>query len=94
MTNTIPNETPDFDTMAVEALTDICEINTPNGVVWYHALKATIADHLRQVWNARGAADYNAIGNTPDESECPDPTCSGVSDGLSAAMRAIRSLDR
>lgn len=50
-------ESPDFDTMAVEALLSTTALLKPDDVVWYVTVKNKIAEQLRLVWNARGAAD-------------------------------------
>lgn len=52
------SEPPDFDTMAQEAMIPFDTVlDTPNDVVWYEAVKRGIVEQLRQVWNARDAAD-------------------------------------
>jgi hypothetical protein len=67
---------PDFDQLTVDLAT-----RAGRGDILPH-----IKDALRQVWNARGAADMAAIDTTDP---LPDP----ASDFGNIA-RAIRSLDR
>jgi hypothetical protein len=52
-------ETPDFDQLArafMESATD-----HGSGSVFGHAVTLALAEQLRQVWNARGAADVAAV---------------------------------
>jgi len=64
-------EPPDFDQIARRL------IATTTGVI-----EREVVEQLRQVWNARGAADLEAL----------DATIPFTKDGL--ITRAIRSLDR
>jgi hypothetical protein len=54
-------ETPDFDQLAREFMNNATDHG--NGSVFGHAVTLALAEQLRQVWNARGAADREAIAD-------------------------------
>lgn len=83
-------ESPDFDTMAVEALISTTKLTTPDDVVWYDAVKRGIIKQLREVWNARGAADRATI----DASLASQMGATASGPYVKNLDRAIRTLDR
>jgi len=87
-------ETPDFDDLA----RDLMEIAT-EGIKFesreMSAQRIRISDQLRQVWNARGAADAEAILKLlPYRSDIGDRAFeNGMNEGIGEAASAIKALD-
>lgn len=77
-------ETPDFDRIADVCLARVYEVRK-KGLIAEHSV---VAEQLRQVWNARGAADISKV----DAELYADGTSRN---GFSTMLdRAIRTLDR
>jgi hypothetical protein len=75
-------ETPLFEVIAAEIVAMVGERGPTDA-----AKTAAVAVHLRQMWNARGAADIAKL-----ETEIPNAwTVGGPADALT---RALRTLDR
>jgi hypothetical protein len=71
-------DTPDFDTIAAQLLVDL----EPLAAEETRQAMAVVAEQLRQVWNARGAADIAKL-----EAELPGPD-------VKQLEHALRTLDR
>lgn len=84
-----PMSEPDFDQIARRIVKLRADLEDED-------MAAMIAEQLRQVWNARGAAGLTAITTMPRyRSDIFDmPFESGVAEGRSDAYRAIKALDR
>ena len=75
-------ETPLFEVIAAEIVAMVGERGPSDA-----AKVAAVALHLRQIWNARGAADIAKL-----EVEIPEVWTAG--DPAGALTRALRTLDR
>ncbi|OFW37640.1 MAG: hypothetical protein A3J29_06090 [Acidobacteria bacterium RIFCSPLOWO2_12_FULL_67_14b] len=90
-------ETPDFEQIARDLVLGLNK-QTWDGDEEAAALGA-IAEQLRQVWNARGAADVKALFETRDRMAVGDPLDQSRAVGLERVIDdhlapALRSLDR
>jgi hypothetical protein len=76
-------ETPDFDQIARQ-------LGEQAGLTGQGAVTSEIAEVLRQVWNARGAADITKL----DEALAKMPPFPQAGPYVKLLDRALRSLDR
>ena len=76
-------ESPDFESIAREVLDGL----RVAPVADYDDLVPDVAEQLRLVWNARGAADRERIGEIIGEQREPDFS-------LRMAQESIKTLDR
>jgi hypothetical protein len=82
-------ETPDFEQIARDV---VAAVDGQTG-------RRPIVDALRQVWNARGAADVTALFDTRDQMAVGDPMDQSRAVGLERVIDdhlapALRTLDR
>ena len=72
-------ESPDFDRIADVCLARVYEVRH-KGLIAEHSV---VVEQLRQVWNARGAADITAIVDVLDGTQ-----------GVDSFAQALRGLDQ
>lgn len=78
-------ETPDFNEIAVRVLVDLDTLADDTDT---RQAMAVVAEQLRLIWNARGAADLSRIEKAFEAEASPAPP------SIKTLDRALRTLDR